>query len=439
MRISIFGVGYVGTVTGACLAKMGHTVIGVDINQVKVAMINRGRSPIVENGLDEIVEEARRLKRLSATVDTVEAVRNSEISMVCVGTPSSDNGSINLRSAVNVCKDIGLALRKKSGYHIIVVRSTILPGSLEHTLIPAIERASKRSVHKHFGICINPEFMREGNAVQDFLNPPFTIIGGEKEKDTQKVKSLYKKTKAPLIITDYRSAQTIKYASNIFHALKITFANEIGSVCASMGVDPLKVMELFSQDTKLNISPAYLRPGFAFGGSCLPKDIQAILYKAKISDLHLPLISSILLSNQAHRETVFQKILALKRRKTGLIGLGFKVGTDDLRESPLVNLCEFLLGKGFELKIFDEKVVISKLAGANKRYIETIVPHLTALLVPDLKALIKNSGLIIIGNPYKGLDKLLLSVHQDQIVMDLTEQYGHLRKKIKGRYYSIFQ
>ena len=431
MRIAVFGLGYVGTVTGACFAKLGHDVIGVDRNEVKIDFINKGQSPVIEKEIPELIAAASRGKRFRATRDTTEAVTQSDLSFVCVGTPSKDNGSLDLTSISNVCEEVGTALKEKNRYHTIVFRSTMLPGSTEHFVIPRIERASGLTANKDFGVCFNPEFMREGSSVNDFFHPPFTIIGSCDQQTVSTVEDLYESVKVPLIHTNYQVAEMVKYVCNSFHALKITFANEIGRVCKDMEIDAHDVMDIVCLDTKLNISKAYLKPGFAFGGSCLPKDLRAILYKAKMSDLDVPLLASILPSNRSQIQGVIDRVLRFQKKRIGLVGLSFKAGTDDLRESPLVVLAESLIGKGYQLKIYDENIMSAKLIGSNKEYIQKEIPHLSSILTPDLRELIETSEVIILGNADDSLHKCVDRFKTDQVVIDLARA---LNNEVKGKH-----
>jgi GDP-mannose 6-dehydrogenase len=356
MRVSLFGLGYVGCVTAACLGKSGHEVWGVDVNADKVGMMNAGKSPIIENGLGEIILENRTNGRFRATTDANEAVLNTDVSLVCVGTPSNGNGSLDLRAVKAVARQIGEAIREKGSYHCVVFRSTVLPGTVRNVLMPILGEASQKTVHSDFDVCFNPEFLREGSAIHDFYNPPFTAVGCATPRGGDTVAGLYDSVLGTVERTSFEVAEMLKYACNGFHALKVTFANEIGSLCKGLGIDSHRVMDLFAQDQKLNISKAYLMPGFAFGGSCLPKDLRALLHKSKELDLESPLLSSVLASNQLHIQRLIDRILSTKQKKVGILGLSFKHGTDDLRDSPTVILVESLLGKGCKIKIYDSEV-----------------------------------------------------------------------------------
>lgn len=420
MKISIFGLGYVGTVTSACFARNGHEVIGVDVNPLKVALLNDGKSPIVEDEIGDIVQAQVQNGRLRATTDVDGAVADTDLSLICVGTPSNGNGSLSMSSVLNVTKSIALALRNKSQYHVVVVRSTVVPGTVNRQLIPLLERESGKRLGAGFGLCFNPEFLREGSSVRDFDAPPFTLVGVREEATADMVRQLYAEIKAPFLTTSVEVAETVKYASNIYHALKIAFANELGSYCKALGVDSHEVMDIFFQDAKLNLSKAYLRPGFAFGGSCLPKDLRALLYHARAHDLDLPLLEAILPSNELHVKRAVDMILAQGKRKVGILGLSFKAGTDDLRESPLVRLTETLLGKGYEIRIYDRDVSMARLMGGNKEYIEKEIPHLSCLLARSLEEVVDFAEVVVIGNSNKEFGEVFSKRRSEQVVIDLV-------------------
>jgi GDP-mannose 6-dehydrogenase len=420
MRLSIFGLGYVGCVSAACFAKEGHDVIGVDVNQLKVDIINNGRSPIVESGVEELIKKAVEEEKLRATTDGKEAVHNSDISLICVGTPGNHNGSLDLTYVKRACQQIGEALESKSRYHIVVLRSTMLPGTIEETVVPILEVYSGKRKGRDFGVAINPEFLREGSSIQDFANPPFTLIGADDEDSAGPLSRLYAKTSAPIISLGIKEAEMVKYACNCFHALKVTFANEIGSICKALGVDSHQVMDAFCKDTKLNLSPYYLKPGFAFGGSCLPKDLRAITYKAKELDVDAVMLNSILASNRLQVERAVDMVLQTGRKKIGVLGLSFKSGTDDLRESPMVTLIETLLGKGMQIAIYDRDVELARLFGANKEYIERGIPHISQLMRPDLHDVIDGSEIIIIGKKEDEFRLLQDKLNNGRVIIDLV-------------------
>src|SRR5678809_303766 len=364
MKISIFGLGYVGCVSAACFSDRGHEVIGVDVNQLKADIINQGRSPIVEPGVGDIIEKAVKDQRLRATTDATEAVHATDISLICVGTPGHHNGSLDLTHVKAVCKQIGAALETKRRYHTVAVRSTMLPGTIAETVIPTLEIFSGKKSGKDFGVAINPEFLREGTSIHDFNNPPFTLIGADDEEAAELLKKLYEHLPAAVVTIRIKEAEMVKYACNCFHGLKVAFANEIGTICKGLNVDSHRVMEVFCRDTKLNLSPYYLRPGFAFGGSCLPKDLRAINYKAKELDVEVPLLSAILPSNRLQIERAVELVTRSGKKRVGVLGFSFKAGTDDLRESPMVTLIETLIGKGYDLKLYDRNVSLARLTGA---------------------------------------------------------------------------
>lgn len=427
MRIAIFGLGYVGCVSAACLANEGHHVTGVDVNTLKVQMINDGTSPIIEAKVDELIKQAVSEGKLQATPSVTEAIHNADVSLICVGTPSNENGSLSLRYVHNVAREIGEALTTHPGYHVVALRSTVLPGTVINDLKPILEEASGRTAGPDFGICSNPEFLREGSAVADFANPPFTLIGEFDERSGEQVAEIYSAVDAPLIRTTIETAEMMKYASNIFHALKITFANEIGNFCKKVGIDSHEVMRIFAMDTKLNVSPAYLKPGAAYGGSCLPKDLRALLHRARQEDLDLPVLQAIPRSNELQAHLSVELVQRTGKRNVGILGISFKAGTDDLRESPLVYLTETLLGKGYNLKIYDENVSLARLMGANKQYIETVIPHISSLLSSSLDDVVNSSEVLVVGN--KGLQtETLLQKAQDKTIIDLVR----IQKELDG-------
>jgi GDP-mannose 6-dehydrogenase len=424
MKLSVFGIGYVGCVSAGCFAKEGHDVIAVDVNPTKVGIINSGRSPIVEPGIGELIAEAVAKGRLTATTDSSEAVRQSGISLICVGTPGKANGSLNLDYVKRVCEEIGLALKDKSERHIVVVRSTMLPGTTEEIVIPALESTSTKKAGKDFGVAVNPEFLREGTSLKDFYAPPFTVIGTQDEETGAAVQKLYSGIDAPLHVTPLRTAEMLKYVCNSFHALKVSFANEIGNICKELDVDSHDVMEIFCHDTKLNLSPYYLKPGFAFGGSCLPKDLRAISYKAKELDVEVPVLSAILPSNRLQIERALNMVTRTGKKRIGVLGFSFKAGTDDLRESPMVNLIETLIGKGYQLSIYDRDVSLAKLFGANKEYIEREIPHISQLMCDSIGQVVEQSDVIIIGNKAREFEELKTAGRVDQTVIDLVRLFS---------------
>jgi GDP-mannose 6-dehydrogenase len=420
MRVSVFGLGYVGAVSCACLARDGHDVVGVDLNPAKVAAISEGRSPIVEERVGDIIAEGVRSGRLRATIDADAAVRETDVSVVCVGTPSRRNGSLDLAAVERVSQQIGTALRGKDAPHLVVVRSTVLPGTVRGVVMPVLEQASGRRIGHGLDVCFNPEFLREGSSVGDYYNPPYTLIGSDDPQVGNLASRLYDNVRAELVYTTIETSELVKYVCNAFHALKITFANEIGMVAQALGVDSHVVMDLVCRDTKLNISPKYLRPGFAFGGSCLPKDLRALLYRAKAADVELPLVQSILDSNRRQIDRAVEIVLHTRRRRVTQLGISFKAGTDDLRESPLVALAEALIGKGLDVRIYDSNVSLARLTGANKEYIEGEIPHLASLLVADLEAAVAAAEVLIVGHAAPEFDRLPHLCQEGQIVIDFV-------------------
>ena len=419
LSISIFGLGYVGSVSAACFAAMGHKVIGVDVSRTKVELLDSGRTPIVEARMSELVAEANRATRLHATTDATEAVLNSEVSFVCVGTPSLKSGKLDLTHIEGVAGEIGRAIRLKKSPHIFTLRSTVLPGTTETVALPILERESGKKCGRDFTVCYNPEFMREGSAVADFQNPPYTILGASDKAHLAPLRELYKDVSAPLFETTIPVAEMVKYFSNCYHALKVGFANEMGTMCKHLGVDADEVTRIFTSDNKLNVSPAYLSPGFAFGGSCLPKDLRAITYKAKELDLKLPVLESLMPSNAAHIERAIDMVISTGKKKIAQLGLSFKAGTDDLRESPQVQLIKRLMGEGLDVKVWDEDVSLGRLAGANRQYIEEVIPHIGSVLSADLESVMKAAEVVILGNKSASRERLAPYLRPETIVIDL--------------------
>ena len=424
MKISIFGLGYVGAVSAACLAADGHHVLGVDPVADKVDLINRGHSPIIEAEISEIIEEAVRTGHLRATQDPTAAVHETDLSFVCVGTPSQSNGNLDLRYIRRICEQIGHALQTKSARHTVVLRSTILPGTMKKVAIPTLEEFSGRKAGADFGVCYNPEFLREGTAVRDFRNPPKTVFGELDEASGDLLAKIYEGLEAPLIRTDLGNAEMIKYVDNSWHALKIGFANEIGNLCDAFGVDAEAVMNIFCQDKKLNISPAYLKPGFAFGGSCLPKDLRAVTYQAKMHDLQLPILTSVLPSNEMQIARSLKAVMESGNSRVGILGFSFKAGTDDLRESPVIELIERLIGKGYDLRIYDKNVNIAALVGANRDFILNRIPHISRLMAPSVDAVLSHAQTIVIGNNDAEFKNIREKLSQDQCLVDLVRITG---------------
>jgi GDP-mannose 6-dehydrogenase len=420
MRISVFGLGYVGAVSAACLAADGHTVVGVDTNQLKVDLLNQGRSPVVEAGLGELVAEGVGSGRLRATTDCVEAVGSSDLGFVCVGTPSKANGSLDLTYLRRVAEDIGKALRVHQVPFVVVVRSTVLPGTTREVVIPTIEGAAGRSV----SVCVHPEFLREGTAIRDYREPSKVVVGATHEDARALVTPAVVQPGAPVIQTEIELAEIAKYADNAWHALKVTFANEIGSLAKAQGLDGQRVMEMLCADTKLNLSPVYLRPGFAFGGSCLPKDVRALRYRGRSLDLDLPVLNAILPSNQQQLDRAFQMIANAGARQVGVLGLAFKAGTDDLRESPMVEVVERLIGKGYDVRIYDANVNLAKLVGANRSYILDQIPHISDLMVGSVQEVVDHAGTLVIGNDDPAFREVADQPRPGQRIVDLVRVGG---------------
>jgi GDP-mannose 6-dehydrogenase len=415
--------GYVGCVSAACFAKEGHEVLGVDANPVKVEIVNAGRSPIVEAGVEELIGEMVAAGRLRATADAGEAVRESEVSLVCVGTPSNANGSLDLSYVKRVCKEIGGALESKRERHTVVMRSTMLPGTIETVVVPTLEVYSGTKAGRDFGVCVNPEFLREGTSLKDFYSPPFTLIGADDEDVAAAVRRLYAGVDAPVLVVGVKAAEMVKYACNCFHALKVSFANEIGNVCKGLGIDSHEVMDAFCRDAKLNLSPYYLKPGFAFGGSCLPKDLRAITYKAKELDVDVPVLSAVMQSNRLQVERAVEMILRTGKKRVGLLGLSFKAGTDDLRESPMVTLVETLIGKGMKVSIYDRDVSLARLFGANKEYIEREIPHISQLMRESVKEVLEDAEVLVVGNKSEEFRQVGPGLRGDQVLIDLVRLF----------------
>jgi len=418
MRVSVFGLGYVGCVSAACLAKAGHRVIGIDINPDKVAMVNSGTSPLVEPGLGDLLAAVTTSGHLRSSTSVEEAVSESELALICVGTPSRDNGQLDVEAVRRVAEHIGQCLRRQPKTYTVVLRSTVLPGTTESILVPALRGADSPHI-QNLTVAVNPEFLREGSALQDFAQPPLTLVGADTPHAVSLLRELYAGIDAPFVQTSIRSAEMAKYVSNAFHALKIAFANEIGDVCETLGADVNEVMRVFLMDRKLNISEAYLRPGFAFGGSCLPKDLRALTYAARSADLAVPLLSQILPSNDRQIQQGVGRVLATRRRRVGILGLAFKPGTDDLRESPMVLLVETLIGKGCDVRILDRSVSIARLGGANRRYIEEEIPHIASLMCDTPQDLLAHAEVLVIANADAEARAVLVSARPDQLVIDL--------------------
>ncbi len=436
MNISIFGLGYVGAVSLACLARDGHKVIGVDIDPSKLELIKSGQSPIIEEGMPELVAKVAASGNIEVTTDTASAVKNSEISFVCVGTPSQSNGSQNLSAIERISEQLGEALKGKKQFHTIVIRSTVVPGTVEKLIGPTIEKFSGKKNGQDFGLCFQPEFLREGSSIKDYDNPPLTVIGGGDERSIRSLRDLFGHLSADFVTTSVKSAEMLKTCCNVFHALKITFANEIGRLCQGLEVDSREVMDLICRDHQLNISKAYLKPGFAFGGSCLPKDTRALLYLAKHKDVSLPMLAGLMPSNELHVEHAIDVVLNSGKKSVGMIGLSFKSGTDDLRESPLVTMAERFIGKGLDLKIFDPEVNVARLLGANRRYIEESIPHISSLMKETCREVIEQSDVIVVGlNDKELMNRLYEYATDNHLILDLVDVPNP--EKLSGNYVGV--
>ncbi|MCG5497550.1 nucleotide sugar dehydrogenase [Ectothiorhodospira variabilis] len=436
MRIAIFGMGYVGAVSAACLARDGHSVIGVDIDPHKLDLLRRGHSPIVEEGIQELTREVVDAGRLTVTDDVAQAISQTDISFICVGTPSRKNGSQDLVAVDKVAEQIGQALAGVDHYHTVVLRSTVKPGTTLERMKPLLESHSGKTLGQEFGLAFQPEFLREGSSIKDYDNPPFTVVGGDSARTLDQVRPIFEHLPCDFVGTEIGTAEMVKYACNAFHALKIVFANEIGRLSQSLGLDSRDVMHLVTLDRQLNISPAYLRPGFAFGGSCLPKDLRALLHMSKELDTDVPTLGSLIPSNHLQVDHAANFVLETGKRRIGLVGLSFKSGTDDMRESPLVELAERLIGKGLELKIHDPNVQLSRVIGANRRYIEETLPHLASQLMEDCRAMIEASEVIVVGLSDAALVEQVIShAREDQLVIDLVGLKD--RTALKARYQGL--
>jgi len=436
VKVAVFGLGYVGCVTGACIADLGHWVVGVDVNPLKVQMVNDGKPPVIEDGLAEFVSKVNERGTFTATGDWLRAVCEADVSLVCVGTPSNENGSLSLDVVRRVTSQIGDGLKNRRDYSVVAIRSTVLPGTVEGELIPLLEKHSGKMAGRDFGVCMVPEFLREGSSLHDFFHPPKCVIGQLDQRSGDTVAALFETIEAPMARVPIKVAEMVKYADNAFHALKVTFANEIGNICKELACDSHHVMEVFCLDRKLNLSPYYLKPGFAFGGSCLPKDVRALTHRSKLLDVPTPVLSAILDSNKKQIEKVVKQLSLFKGRTLGFLGLSFKHGTDDLRESPMVELIETMLGKGFAIKIYDEYVSIARLVGSNKEYIEKEIPHISSLMCDTPQELIDGSDVVVIGTQSADVrDALSRNLGDHHVIIDLVRIPRE--DAFKGQYHGI--
>lgn len=420
MRIAVFGLGYVGCVTGACLARMGHRVCGVDVSRIKVRLINEGHSPVVEKGMEQLVSQVVRAGSFRATLQAAEALEGADVSLVCVGTPSRRDGTANLDYVLRAAKEIGRALRRTRCFHTVVVRSTVPPGTMEEAVIPALERSARKKAGRDFGVCFHPEFLREGSSIQDFFHPPKNVIGSHGPRSATRLLELWRPIKAPLFVTTMKVAEMVKYADNAFHALKVCFANEVGALSKSFGIDSHEVMRIFVRDRKLNISPLYLKPGFAFGGPCLPKDLRALCALGRSVRLEIPLLSSVLKSNSSHLRRATQLVLGTGKKRVGVLGLVFKTDTDDLRESPACALVKNLLRARREVKVYDPRVRLARLVGANRAFVERELPQLPRLLAASLREVISSSEVIVVTSVHPELEQGLRHLKKVQMLIDLV-------------------
>ena len=436
-HVAVFGMGYVGCVTAACVSRDGHHVIGVDIDRDKIATLRAGSSPVAEPGLEELIRAQVAAERLEATTNLDDAVRRSELALIAVGTPSAADGSVEYHAVERVVRAIGTVLRDTGQRYDVVVRSTLLPGILEDRLAPLLEEMAGCELGPHVTLCNNPEFLRETTAIRDYDHPPFVLVGAAEPDQADDVLAMYERVQAERFVTDTRTAALVKYACNAFHALKIDFANEIGTLARAFGADGQEVMRLLCEDKHLNISPVYLRPGFAFGGSCLPKDVRALVRFAQQHAVRTELLNAILPSNEAHLQRALAAVRETGCRKVGLIGLSFKAGTDDLRESPAIGMIETLIGKGYKVRVYDPSVSLASLVGANRAYIESQLPHIANLICGSLEQVLAEAEVIVIANWEPAFSDVPRQLRSDQILVDLVRLIDRPDSSLEGRYYGI--
>ncbi len=420
MRVAVFGLGYVGCVTGACLARMGHEVRGVDVSPVKVRMVSQGRSPVVEKGMERLVAQAVRAGRFRAFLDPAEGMKGADLSLVAVGTPSRKDGAADVSHVLRAAGDIGRALGQSGRFHTVVVRSTIPPGTMENAVIPALERGSGKEAGDDFGVCFYPEFLREGSSIHDFFHPPKHVVGSLGPRGAAQLLKLWKPIKAPMFITSLKVAEMVKYTDNAFHALKVSFANEVGALCKRLGIDSHEVMDIFVRDRKLNISPLYLKPGFAFGGPCLPKDLRALCSLGRRAGLEIPLLDSVLKSNSSHLRRAAELVLSTGKRRVAVLGLVFKSDTDDLRESPACALVKSLLRAKRDVRVYDPRVNPARLVGANRAFVEKELPQLPWLLTSSLRPALSFGQVIVVAGNHAEFGKGIRELKKGQVLIDLV-------------------
>ena len=436
MRVVVVGLGYVGSVCSACLASRGHSVVGVDTSAYKVDQIANGRSPIVEKGLETLIAEASAAGRLTATTRIADAMPGAELVLICVGTPSGADGGLDLSHVRRATAEVGAALAHSDGFTTVVIRSTMLPGSVEGELVPALEEASCGRAGRDFGIAYNPEFLREGTAIADFFGADYTVVGTDDPRSADALRRLYDGVGGELLVTPIRTAEMLKYVNNAYHALKVTFANEVGRICKREGIDSHEVMALFCRDTRLNLGATYLLPGFAFGGSCLPKDLRALNQRARRHDLVLPVIASILSSNDRQVEEAIRLIERLRRRRLGFLGLSFKAETDDLRESPILRVIGTLVGKGHSVLLHDPNLDMERVLGANRRFVEDEVPYLPERLRTSVEEVVSESDVIVVSNRASVYANVGAMLRAGQAVVDLAHAVDR-RTVTHGEYHGL--
>jgi GDP-mannose 6-dehydrogenase len=431
-KVSIFGIGYVGAVSAACLAADGNTIVAVDNLQAKVDCINEGRSTIIEAGLEELIAKCVAAGTLRATTDILDAIAETEVSLICVGTPSASDGSIGTSYIEAVCEEIGMALQAKSSFHSVIIRSTLVPGTMERLCIPILEAASGLKAGIDFGVGYYPEFLREGTAIKDYYDPGLIVFGALDKETELALRMLNNDMPVPCHVVSLSTAEAVKYANNAWRAVKITFANEIGNIAKACGIDGQNVMELICKDTRVNISPAFMRPGFAFGGSCLPKDLRALTHLAKTKSVSTPLMTAVLRANADQIDRAETMVEQLGTGNIGLVGVSFKPGTDDLRESPLAELAKRLLSKGYGLKIYDPNVRAARRKQTEGYHSDDFIPDLSERLVGNIDELIDGADMILVGNKY---DETIESLDDPAMLKPVIDLTRINRAKITGGQY----